>query len=103
MEAVEDVASDVDVADVDDENTSLLLYTNKFLSPAERDAVAGESRASEEDLLISLTDLNNEIAAADEVSVKTIGKVMRIINSRLTLKFFFSVCIVLRSLKPFLY
>lgn len=86
-----DSSSDIDVADVDDENSSMLLFVNRFLPPVERDAVIGETKDSEEELLQALSNLNDEVAGLEEVSVKTVGRVIKLINSRIILKYYFSV------------
>lgn len=91
QENVQDSSSDFDVTDVDDENSSTLLYVNRFLPFAERESIPGETRDTEEDLLEAIRHLNAEVETSEEVSVKTVGRVIKLINFRLSLKYYFSV------------
>lgn len=90
-ENVPDTLSDVDVADVDDENLSTLLYVNRFIPQTERESIAVETKDTEEELLRAVYNVKDELANAEEVSVKTMGRMIKLINTRLSLKYYFSV------------
>eukprot|EP01033_Poteriospumella_lacustris_P008883 gene8883-6391_t len=89
-ENVPDTMSDIDVADVDDENLSTLLYVNRFIPQSERDSIPAETKDTEEELLRAVYNVKDELATAEEVSVKTIGRMIKLINTRLSLKYYFS-------------
>lgn len=90
-ENVPDTSSDMDVGDVDDENLSTLLYVNRFIPQSERDAIPAETKDTEEELIRAVYNVKDELATAEEVSVKTIGRMIKLINTRLSLKYYFSV------------
>lgn len=90
-EEEQEIASNIDLGEADDDNSGTCLFANRFLPSGEAGVILEESKRLENDLMESLERLQVELSSQHNLTAKTVGKTMKLINKRIALKFFFSV------------
>jgi hypothetical protein len=91
MESSIENDQDVDFNNVDQDNNSFVLFENQFLPSVECEAIATESKTSENDIIQCLDYLDSDMEKGLKIRIKTVNKVLRLVSNNAKLRYFFSV------------